>query len=104
MDTFASYILGDKVSLIQIPNLNGHGMTELNPPWQVVLSYEFALRRAAFKMAFEEPATITIASALALVVKDPELKEPYFTGALALAGKRAAPSLAPGAAADQWSR
>ena len=38
------------------------------------------------------------------MVKDPELKELFFTGARALAGKRAAPSHAPGAVTDQWSR
>ena len=95
-DAFAKYILGEKVLLIKVPAPSGVGTTELNPPWSVILGYELAMRKAAFKLAMDDPVNLPIGLALANVIRDSELKELYFTGAIALSGmKRAAPSTAP---------
>ena len=62
-----------------------HGLKLENftrPPWTVVLSFEFKLRVEAMKLVNEEGQTM--AEALEAVMKDPSLKETWFTTPLAL--------------------
>ncbi|CAE8589482.1 unnamed protein product [Polarella glacialis] len=63
--TFASYILGEKVALIEIPKADGAGMQQLGPPWQLVLHYEYTLRREALKRVQEGDGSLTLDTALA---------------------------------------
>ncbi|CAE8737766.1 unnamed protein product [Polarella glacialis] len=95
--TFASYILGEKVALIEIPKADGTGMQQLGPPWQLVLHYEYTLRREALKRVQEGDGSLTLDTALRQVTKDSELKELCFTGPLALSrmanNKRGHPGL-----------
>jgi uncharacterized membrane protein YgcG len=94
MEDFTRYILGEKVLLLQVPDRASGGMGSLDPPWHLVLNYEYALRKEAFKRAMESPATVTIVEALQAVVKDSELKELFFISPLACSGKtpRSAPA------------
>ncbi|CAE8623315.1 unnamed protein product [Polarella glacialis] len=82
--TFASYILGEKVALIEIPKADGTGMQQLGPPWQLVLRYEYTLRREALRRVQEGDGSLTLDTALRQVTEDSELKELCFTGPLAL--------------------
>ena len=52
------------------------------PPWSLVLSYEYQLRKAAFKSVREEGSTLV--QAFEAAIKDPELRELHFTSPLAL--------------------
>ena len=88
-DRFTSFILGERVHLLQVPDEAGTGMKLLQPPWQLTLNYEYALRKEAFKRAVADPAGLTIAAAIDAVTHDAELKDLYFTCPLALSMKRA---------------
>jgi hypothetical protein len=88
-EQFTSYILGERVHLLQVPDEAGTGMKLLQPPWQLTLNYEYALRKEAFKRVAADPAGLTIAAALEAVTHDAELKDLYFTCPLALSMKRA---------------
>eukprot|EP00435_Cladocopium_sp_Y103_P002353 s4728_g1.t1 len=79
---FTDYILGEKVLNIQVPSLYGEGSQKVKPEWAIVLNYEHKLRREACKLIIKEG--ITLAEALGRVIKDPELKETYFTTPVAL--------------------
>ncbi len=61
----------------------------MQPPWQLTLNYEYALRKEAFKRAAADPAGLTVAAAFEAVTYDAELKDSYLTCPLALAMKRA---------------
>ena len=78
---FVEYIMGDKMAGLRLPSASGADALQ-RPPWAVVLSYEFKLRNEAFKMVVDDG--ITMAEAFEMVVKDPSLKETYFTTPLAL--------------------
>jgi hypothetical protein len=91
-DDLADYLLGEKVLGLQVTNQDGSKLA-LDPPFPIVLSYEFALRTEAFRRALEEECASsphTFKKALKEVVKDTELKEIYFTSAITLS-----PSVAP---------
>ena len=79
---FVDFILGDKVAGLRLPSTAGSDMPHARPPWQVVLSFEWKLRYEAFKLVIDDGETL--ADALSSVMKDPSLKESYFTTPLAL--------------------
>ena len=79
---FVDFILGDKVANLRMPSSNGKEQFPPRPPWTIVLAFEYKLRTEAMRMVVEDGETI--AGALEKVVKDPSLKETYFTTPLAL--------------------
>ena len=84
---YTDYLLGDKVNGLMLPRSDGtEGSSALNPPWSVLLNYDYAMRRAAFKLVREDPV-ITLQDALRLVVKDVEIKELSFTSIISLSRK-----------------
>lgn len=93
---FTDYILGDKVLRMQVPDGygEGHRLVDLNPPWGVVLSYEFQVRKLAFTLVRENGRTVS--QGLEMAMKDTEVKEIFFTSAIALGGKRSSPPQPPG--------
>ncbi|CAE8640253.1 unnamed protein product [Polarella glacialis] len=64
---FTDYILGDKVLRMRVPDGlgEGHRSVGLNPPWGVVLAYEFQVRKSAFTLIREEGRTMAEGLALA---------------------------------------
>ena len=80
---FVDFILGDKVAGLRLPSTARSDMPHARPPWQVVLR-EWKLRYEAFKLVVDDGETL--ADALSSVMKDPSLKESYFTTPLALQG------------------
>jgi len=50
---YADYFLGAKCNSMQVPDALGN-MSPLHPPWQVVLGYELACRKAAFEAVRDE--------------------------------------------------
>ena len=79
---FVEFIMGDKVAGLRLPTPQGKDALPGRPPWTVVLSFEFKLRVEAMKLVNEEG--YTMANAMEAVVKDPSLKETWFTTPLAL--------------------
>ena len=79
---FVDFILGDKVANLRLPSSSGKEQFPPRPPWTIVLAFEYKLRAEAMRMVVEDGETI--AGALEKVVKDPSLKETYFTTPLAL--------------------
>ena len=77
---FVDFILGDRVNSIKVPVENSQ--VAVKPNWTLVLQYEHRLRREAFKLVNRGEATL--AEALGRVIKDPDLKEAFFTTPLAL--------------------
>jgi hypothetical protein len=94
-EDYVDYLLGERVFRMEIPKLGEDGTVPLDPPWQIILSYDFALRREAFaRVRDDSTGVLTLAKALLEVCRDPELKELHFTSPLALCGtahKRAQP-------------
>jgi hypothetical protein len=79
---FTEYILGDRVYGLQIPSASGDsGSQRVKPDWSIVLAYEFKLRKEAMKKVM---AGHSLAEALEAVIRDPDLKEAYFTTPMAL--------------------
>ena len=80
---FTEYILGDRVFGIQIPTSSSDttGQTKVKPDWSIVLAYEHKLRKEAMKRVLEGYA---LADSLLAVIRDPDLKETYFTTPVAL--------------------
>ena len=77
---FVEFILGDGVNSIKVP-VDNHQVS-VKPNWALVLQYEHRLRREAFKLVNRGEATL--GDALLRVIKDPDLKEAFFTTPLAL--------------------
>lgn len=79
---FTEYILGDRVFGIQIPMSSGESSQQkVRPEWTIILSYEHKLRKEAMKKVLEGH---TLADSLLAVIRDPDLKEAYFTTPVAL--------------------
>ena len=87
-EEYTDYFLGRKVLLLEICQADGV-KTPLRPPWQIILSYEFECRRAAFIMVAELGTRLE--DALRLVIKDPEMKELAFTSPVAHLGRSSRP-------------
>ena len=76
------YILGDRAYGIQIPSDSGDSAQQrVRPDWSIVLAYEFKLTKEAMKKVL---AGHTLAESLEAVIRDPDLKEAYFTTPTAL--------------------
>lgn len=86
-ERYADYLLGDRVHCMMVPVPGSDSMQSLNPPWHIVLHYEFQIRKAAFKKVRESQTAITIMEALQQCMVDPELKEMHFTSPIALQGR-----------------
>jgi hypothetical protein len=76
------FILGDRVFGMMLPGGVGQHAVPLQPPWALVLSFEHKLRREAMQRVIEKGETLR--EAMSAVVKDPELKEGWFTTPLML--------------------
>jgi len=85
---FVDYILGKKVDRI-----NTSDAPRPKPEWHLVLSYEFELRKEAFKRVRQQGATL--AEALRDVIKDAELRALCFMEPLLAARSRHPPPPAP---------
>eukprot|EP00435_Cladocopium_sp_Y103_P055965 s367_g18.t1 len=83
---FVEYILGDRVYGLQIPSL-GPSSSEssqqqrIKPDWAVILGYEQKLRKEAMKRVMDGH---TLSESLQAVIRDPDLKEAFFTTPMAL--------------------
>ncbi|CAK9024428.1 Fucoxanthin-chlorophyll a-c binding protein C, partial [Durusdinium trenchii] len=78
---FVDFILGDRVWGIQVPSAAGEAQ-RVKPDWAIVLAFEHKLRKEAMKKVTNEG--FTLSEALAAVIRDPDLKEAYFTTPIAL--------------------
>ena len=72
---YIDFTLGEKVNGLKVP-VDGQSVP-VKPPWNIVLTYEHRLRREALKLV--QAGENTLSEALALVVKNADLKESYFT-------------------------
>ena len=82
---YTDHFLGKKVAELTIPQAGrseDSGGYAVRPPWGVILTYEFECRKACFRLITDEG--FTLKEALAMVVKDSEIKELYFTTPIAL--------------------
>ena len=67
---------------IQIPTASGEASQQkVRPEWSIVLAYEQKLRKEAMKKVLEGH---TLSESLLAVIRDPDLKEAYFTTPVAL--------------------
>ena len=85
---YVNYLLGDKVYLMQVPTPGGKGKGDqqpLRPPWQVLLTYEYEMRREAVKKAFRESRALV--DTLTEVQGNAQLKEQFFVSPIALQGR-----------------
>ena len=86
---YTNYLLGDKCYLLKIPGpgaaAGSSEMVTLRPPWSVMLSYEYELRKEAIKRAFRQGRALR--ECLEEVCSDAQLKEQYFTSPIALQGR-----------------
>jgi hypothetical protein len=86
---FVDYVLGKHVwDLGQSHNTDGAGTTAgiPSPSWELVLAYEFAMRKAAFRRVREDGCTLTVA--MTEVIKDQELRSLYFLSPLLLSANQ----------------
>jgi hypothetical protein len=88
-ENFVDYVLGKHVwDLGQTHNTDGAVTTAgiPSPSWELVLAYEFAMRKAAFRSVREDGCTLT--DAMAAVIKDQELRSLYFLSPLLLSANQ----------------
>eukprot|EP00971_Amphidinium_carterae_P050389 992641-Amphidinium_carterae.1 len=78
---FADYLLGDRVCLLKVASVEGVSVAA-NPPWPVLLSYEYECRKWIYKRIRE--GTHSLAAALDDVVTNSELREIFFISPLDL--------------------
>jgi len=86
-ERYADYLLGDRVHGMMIPVPGSDNLQSLNPPWHIVLHYDYQIRKHAFKKVRESTTNLTIMQALQQSMVDPELKEVHFTSPIALQGR-----------------
>ena len=83
---FANYLLGEHCFLLKVPLPNNNvDQSALRPPWSVMLSYEYELRKEAIKRAHQ--GNRPLADTLPEVCQDSELRERFFVGPIALQGR-----------------
>ena len=80
---YIDYLLGDRCNAIKLAG--NDGATALHVPWSVVLGYEAALRKEAFKQAVEEG--VSLFAKLKEMTKSDELRGIHFTQQLLLHSK-----------------
>ena len=75
---YSNFLLGERCFLMKIHGGGVKGVegAMLRPPWHILLSFEYELRKEAVKKAYHENRPLK--DTLAEVVKDPERKERYF--------------------------
>ena len=96
-EEYTNFLLGERCYLMKIHGGKGADASPLRPPWHILLSFEFELRKEAIKRALKENKPI--AQTLQDVCKDPELKERFFTSPIALQPQ----ALEPGFLKRAWS-
>jgi hypothetical protein len=103
----ADHLLGKYVAGAVIQSSSGDSVR--HPPWSLVLSYEFELRKWSYEQVVVQ--NIGIHEALTLAMKNTEIKEKYFTtpyslGAQqdSLAGKRQGKWLRPADGDGDWEQ
>ena len=96
-EEYTNFLLGERCDLMKIHGGKGADASPLRPPWHILLSFEFELRKEAIKRALKENKPIT--QTLQDVCKDPELKERFFTSPIALQPQ----ALEPGFLKRAWS-
>ena len=79
-DQYTDYLLGEKCFSMKVPTGTGE-KTSLQPPWNILLDYEFELRSSAVKKARREGTML--GKALMDATQDAELKELHFTSPIA---------------------
>lgn len=79
-EQWTDYFLGSKVMLLETVQADG-SRKPINPPWQIILSYELECRKNALFRVQEDG--LSFVAAMSLVLKDPELKELAFTSPIA---------------------
>jgi hypothetical protein len=85
------HILGDKVFNMQVPRTDGlEGTVSLSPPWSIVLNYEHAVRKKAFK-DIRNGVYDSLSESLKNACRDSEMKELYFTSPIALSHRSTRP-------------
>lgn len=80
---YVEYFLGKKVYMMEIPTSADVNM-KVTIPWQILLNYEFACRKLAFRLVREEGRTLD--EALLASIRDAECKEVHFTSPIAIGG------------------
>ena len=103
---YTNYLLGDKCYLLKIPGpgaaAGSSEMVTLRPPWSVMLSYEYELRKEAIKRAFRQSRALR--ECLEEVCSDAQLKEQYFTSPIALQGRSGRPEEPSMGGTRNWRR
>lgn len=81
-DRYTDYILGEKCYLLMVPGPSGE-KSPLQPPWHIILDYEFEMRKKALKVAQKEnrPLHETLKEA----TENSEIKDLYFTSPVTFA-------------------
>ena len=105
--SYVNFLLGGKVYLMQVPAGGKGGKLDqapLRPPWVVILSFEYELRKEAVKRAYRDSRPLR--DTLREVTEDAQLKEQYFTSPIALQnrGKRSGESWEPWEDSNKWIR
>jgi len=88
-ELWTDYFLGSKVYLLETVGSDGT-KKPLQPPWAVILSYELKCRKNVVLQTQE--TAITFVAAMALAIRDPELKELAFTSTIAHMGRTVKPT------------
>lgn len=83
-EIYTDFFMGKRVLLLEIVHEDGTRQP-LNPPWNVVLSYELECRKAALLLVTETGITFT--AALENVIKDTEIRELAFTSTVTFLSK-----------------
>ena len=81
-EKYVDYLLGEKCYHMMVPTASGEKMA-LQPPWHILLDYEYELRRKAVKRARRDGAML--GTALKDATEDTELKELHFTSPITFA-------------------
>ena len=88
-ERYKDYLLGDYCYGLRSSEESG----SLIPPWPLILSYEHAIRKHAYKLMATDGRSF--GDALAKAYKEATVKERHFTTPLALHAKRPNPSVPP---------
>ena len=83
---YVDHFLGKRVYRLSIPSSTSENPIELQPPWAVVLNYEFECRKEIFRAVREQNHTID--EGLLRVVTNADIKEVHFTTPIALGGAK----------------
>ena len=81
-EQYVEYLLGEKCYNMRVPTASGE-KAALQPPWHILLDYEFEMRSYAFKRARKDG--MELGAALAQATTNSELKELHFTSPVTFA-------------------